>query len=332
MTGLNRKATHDSPLEMYFLTIAIFFISASSILYLQTHFSIAYSTLSSVVLLITGIYLLMQSIRIWYLRILFQTPNRSISCIEDEEWQSLVVKSDDGISIHAHAKWLDETAPLIFYLHGWSSNSSRSLNRCRDITGHHVLAMDLRGHGHAPDEPEFTAQKCAEDAAKLLDSIPRDKISSISIHGHSLGSYIAIRLQSRFEGWWRQNLRCLVLESPMTDYNLILKEYTPGKLVLLRPLIFRWMIKAWKKIHPEITLTGREDIKIPEWGRPEFPTLLIQAADDERLGMSHYELLVENMEHIKHEKHVIKGLRHSGDSIHEGRTKLMQDYLDRSLL
>jgi len=92
------------------------------------------------------------------------------------------------------------------------------------------------------------------------------------------------------------------------------------------------MIKAWKKIHPEITLTGREDIKIPEWGRPEFPTLLIQAADDERLGMSHYELLVENMEHIKHEKHVIKGLRHSGDSIHEGRTKLMQDYLDRSLL
>ncbi len=332
MTGQTRKATHESPLEKYIFAVAIFVMTMALLLYIQSPFSIAYTTLSSILLFISGIYLLLQSIRIRYLRILFQTPKRSISCIEDEEWQSLVVKNDAGVSIHAHAKWLDDTAPLIFYLHGWSSNSSRSLNRCRDITGHHVLAMDLRGHGHAPDDPEFTAQKCAEDAAKLLDSLPREKISSISIHGHSLGSYIAIRLQSRFKGWWRQKLRCLILESPMTDYNLILKEYTPGPLVLLRPLKFRWMIKAWKKIHPNIVLTGREDIKIPEWGRPEFPTLLIQADDDERLGMSHHQLLLENIDHVEHENHVIKGLRHSGDSIHKGRTRLMQDYLDRSLL
>lgn len=327
MNELTRKATYEKPLEIVFLigAAAIFF------LLIPLHY---YSSLpwifSFLFLSIISVYLFLQAIKIWYLRLLFRTPKRTISCIEDGEWET-VTADNAGVRVHAHAKWLEEKAPLIFYIHGWSSNSSRSLNRCKGITGYHILAMDLRGHGHAPDDPEFTAQKCAEDANALLNSIPRENISSISIHGHSLGSFIAIRLQSKFEGWWRNEIECLILESPMTNYNLILREYTPGALFILRPLILRWMMAAWRKIHPNLPVRSSEDIKIPGWGRPEFPTLLIQAANDERLGMKHHELLSQHLNHIEHENHVMEGLRHSGDSIHEERTILMKEYLGRLL-
>ena len=328
MNELSRKATQEKPLERVFLIAAV---AIYSLLIPLRYFSSISWIYSLFFLSLISVGLLLQATKIWYLRLLFRTPSRTISCIEDEDWET-VTADNDGVPVYAHAKWLEKKAPLIFYIHGWSSNSSRSLNRCKGITDYHVLAMDLRGHGHAPDDPEFTAQKCAEDANALLNSIPRDNISSISIHGHSLGSFIAIRLQSKFEGWWKNRLKCLILESPMTNYNLILREYTPGPLFILRPLILRWMMSAWRKIHPNLPVRSSEDIKVPGWGRPEFPTLLIQAHNDERLGMGHHELLSQHLGHIDHENHVMKGLRHSGDSIHEERTILMKQYLERLLL
>ena len=116
----------------------------------------------------------------------------------------------------------------------------------------------------------------------------------------------------------------------MTNYNLILDEYFTRRTRFLKPLLYRWMIAAWNRIHPEEEISGPEHVMIPAWGLPSVRTLVVQAADDSRLGMEHYNLLMEQLD-IEHESHVLDDLRHSGDSEHRGRTEITQKFLEETL-
>ena len=325
-----RKATPKQFSE-YFLLILSIALLAIAIATIAIKGSSAYTISISTIIVTCGLLIFIEAFRIWILRQLFKTHARQGDCISDEKWETITTERE-GVPIHAHMKWESgNEAPLVLFLHGWCSDSSKSQDRAKGMSGFHILAMDLRGHGHAPEEHEFTALKCVKDAITLLDTLPRERISNIAIYGHSLGAFIALRLSSGIEEWWRTRLKCVVLESPMTNYNLILDEYLAGPIRLIKPLILRWLKRALKKIHPKEDFSEPETIMVPGWGIPEVKTLVVQAADDSRLGEAHYNLLMEHLEN-EHEGHVLNDLRHSGDSEHRGRTKITQQFLEKSLL
>ena len=326
---VSRKATHQHAIEYVLLTLSVVSLSLS-LMFAFVKGTTSTNVLLSIVALVLALFLLTQSFRIWILRYIFRPPRRRGECISESGWETVSAERE-GVPIHAHMKWENiGSAPLILFLHGWSSDSRRSQNRSIGLEGFHILAMDLRGHGHSPDDQEFTALKCAKDAVTLLESLPKERFSNIAIYGHSLGAFIALKISSEMEGILQDRLKCVVLESPMTNYNLIFAERFNSLSRLLKPLLFHWTKNAWKKIHPE-EVVDHTGIMVPGWGIPKVRTLVVQAANDSRLGMEHYNLLIAHLEE-GFEAHVIDDLRHSGDSEHRGRTLIAKKFLEESLL
>ncbi|MGY8701340.1 MAG: alpha/beta hydrolase [Candidatus Poseidoniales archaeon] len=263
------------------------------------------------------------------LRKLCSPPKNIYPCLDESKTTSIST-SNDGVHVHGHAKWNDGRAPLLLMIHGWSSNSISSFERAQDFTDYHVVTVDLRSHGHGAKDPEFTAVKCASDTAALLDSLPQEKIKHIVIWGHSLGAFIALRLVSKYQGWWNDKVNSMILESPMTNYNLIFDELIPSFLKSFQPLLERTIWKAWYKIHPEQPINGSEDVMVPKWGMPTCRTIVLQPREDSRLGNAHYELL---MQHIGDdcESHILDDLTHSGGTVNPTRNNLIKQFLDYSL-
>jgi hypothetical protein len=230
-------------------------------------------------------------------------PINKYSCLDESETTS-VSTSNDGVHVHGHARWKDGRAPLLLMIHGWNSNSINTFERAKDFTNYHVVTVDLRGHGHGAKDPEFTAVKC-------------------------LGAFIALRLVSKYQGWWNDKVDSMILESPMTNYNLIFAESLPGFLRVFQPLMEKMIWKAWYKIHPDQPINGPEDVMLPKWGMPTCRTIVLQPKEDNRLGSAHYELL---MQHIGDgcESHILDDLTHSGSAINTTRNNLIRQFLDHS--
>ena len=96
------------------------------------------------------------------------------------------------------------------------------------------------------------------------------------------------------------------------------------------PLLKRWAVKGFNRIHPEAGGLVWSDIDIPKWGLPTVPTLLLQAANDSRLGRYHYDLLME--QDIQLHPHLIESLTHSKNKINEERDDLIRLWIDEMIL
>ncbi|MGG4497906.1 alpha/beta fold hydrolase [Brevibacillus reuszeri] len=61
---------------------------------------------------------------------------------------------------------------------------------------HHVIAVDLRGHGAslAPDEP-YTMERFAEDIALFIDELG---LPRVHLFGHSLGGYVTLAFAEKY--------------------------------------------------------------------------------------------------------------------------------------
>jgi pimeloyl-ACP methyl ester carboxylesterase len=89
--------------------------------------------------------------------------------------------------------WGDPTAPPLLALHGWLDNAA-SFDRIAPLlaASHHVIALDLPGHGHSAHAPaaarryHFVDQVgCVLNAANALG------LAQFDLLGHSLGAGIA---------------------------------------------------------------------------------------------------------------------------------------------
>ncbi|KAF2712010.1 alpha/beta-hydrolase [Pleomassaria siparia CBS 279.74] len=83
----------------------------------------------------------------------------------------------------------------ILIIHGWTADSHDwSWQISFLVETHHVIAMDLRGHGKsaAPKGVSYTPQTQAKDAAALLRHLKYEK--DIVVMGHSMGSVTASAL------------------------------------------------------------------------------------------------------------------------------------------
>jgi esterase/lipase len=262
----------------------------------------------------------------YLLKKIYAGPTTGRPALNHPDW-SIIKADNDGVEVFGQFNNLNKNAPLVVFLHGWSSATSRFLERMEIFKSHgcHTLALELRHHGMAPKTDEWTAVKIIGDLKTLLNSLDSANFSTIHFYGHSLGGFLAAGMtNSKNSGWWTSKMGTLMLESPMAAFTPIMEEKA-GRLTFLNP-IFKWMAtRALKKIHPEITNFKWEDVDVPNWAKPTCPTLLLQAANDERLGMYHYNLIIKEFTDLS--PHLIQSLSHSANSINKERDELIIEWI-----
>lgn len=97
------------------------------------------------------------------------------------------------------------SGPAVVLIHGYPFNRSMWREQVEVLKeNHHVIALDLRGHGDTEVKPSATMEEMAADVAALLD---HEKVSRATVAGLSMGGYIALAFSRMFP----LRLRALVL-------------------------------------------------------------------------------------------------------------------------
>jgi fermentation-respiration switch protein FrsA (DUF1100 family) len=130
----------------------------------------------------------------------------------DKPHKELLLKSDDGETLHA--LWIKTNNPkgLIIYFHGNTGSLKRWGKVAAQFTeyGYDVLAPDYRGYGKSTGSPNEKA--LIKDAILFYkSSLENYNEDQIIIYGRSLGSGVAVQLAAKF------NPKMLILETPFSS-------------------------------------------------------------------------------------------------------------------
>ncbi len=98
----------------------------------------------------------------------------------------------DDVGLH-YLEWGEaETGTDVLIIHGIMSMGVRwNLFACSLMDDFHVVAPDLRGHGHSARADSYQIEDYANDMEQLIDRLG---LESPAVVGHSLGGAIAMRL------------------------------------------------------------------------------------------------------------------------------------------
>ena len=89
-------------------------------------------------------------------------------------------------------EWGPSDAPLVLCLHGVGRTAELFRPLAETLPGHHVLALDLRGHGRSSWEPPWRIETHVEDVLETVGDLrPQAWI------GHSFGGRLIIELAGR---------------------------------------------------------------------------------------------------------------------------------------
>ena len=265
------------------------------------------------------------------LRMIFRGPQKRSLPFKDPLWN--IIKADNnGAEVFGFLRLQEQKSDLVVFIHGWQSSSEKFTERISLFheKGLHSLAIDMRGHGMAPSTNEWTAGKVIQDVMLLLEEVDQSMIEKIHFYGHSLGGFICLGMNNqRHTGWWKDKYGTLILESPMVAYSPIMEEMS-ARFSFMLPMIKKWAVKGFNKMHPEAGGLEWADIDIPSWGLPSCPTLLLQASNDNRLGRFHYDLLMS--QDIDVYPHLIDSLTHSKNRVNNERDELINNWIDTMIL
>ena len=301
-----------------------FTISINAILTLLLPFILPYGYFLSFIILLLIIHQIL-------LRLIFQSPSKRSLILSQQGWDILKVENLDS-NAYAFVNISEQKSDLVVFVHGWQSSSEKFFERIQIFhnEGLHTMAIDMRGHGISPDTPEWTAGKVISDVKSLLNEIDNSLIDKVHFYGHSLGGFVCLGMHhARHEGWWKDKYGTLMLESPMAAYSPILEEMS-GRLSFMLPLLKKWALQGFNKIHPEVGGIEWKDIDVPHWGLPKVPTLLLQATNDKRLGRFHYDLL--RSQEIDLQSHLIDSLGHSNNRVNSERDRLIKKWIDDMII
>ncbi|MEC7059663.1 MAG: alpha/beta fold hydrolase [Candidatus Thermoplasmatota archaeon] len=268
-------------------------------------------------------------------RRLLQGPPKSTPPLHDAEWPSQV-REGPRAPYRFHVNRRQASAPTVIAVHGWTSGVAHARNRTQALTeaGFHVILLESLGHGSSTYDGPWTAHCVLECLEDLLDGLFSGALgmspTRLLLHGHSLGAYVILRL---LHGRHGDRVEALLLESPMTRYSPIFEEILldlgwPRWLPGFRARLIRRMMKEWKAMHPNVSITDLADVDVPRWGKPKVPTFVMQADPDHRLGPVHLDALRSCMPHDLLDVWRSTTLRHSGTSIHHERDAAMMAWLE----
>ena len=274
----------------------------------------------------------------------FRAPQRRKPMLEEEGWESLVHQTLAGnINSYIHEA-TSRDLPTLIIIHGWTSAASRMIGRSKIFIerGCSVIAVDLPNHGGSDPIDKWTAERAASTVIESLNQISKSHPhlfeNGVCYYGHSMGGFIGLRISHRrdelvsnpeFLGW--------VLESPMTGYTEIFQETSKILHIpkTIQPLVLWRMMSQFNTLnHERPNISKLIETDSPNWGMTNEPTLLVQAANDERLGDTHYLRLQESHDaagtrHLLTTK-VMDDLRHSGCAFHEERDVVVGQWLDQN--
>ena len=234
----------------------------------------------------------------------FRAPTRRKEPVEDADWAVHDLNAN-GIQMRLYVRQGQESAPVLWMCHGWTAGSVRLVPRAQVFVdrGWSVVLIDLPHHGSSGSLVKWTAEQSTtiiiDCMNQLQHTLPLPFANGMYFYGHSIGSFIGLRISKRreelqstnnFDGW--------ILESPMTGYSEIFQE-TCNLLRIphpLRPWVLKKTIRHVNAINRDTPdLNDLSEADVPLWGMTTEPTLLVQAFPDERLGATHHERLIEYM-------------------------------------
>lgn len=92
----------------------------------------------------------------------------------------------------------DKSLPTVLAIHGWLDNAATFEPLFARLSGYHVVAIDLPGHGKSFHRSDFVGYSVLDFIAVIDDTIQALGVPKVAIVGHSLGGalsslYAAIR-------------------------------------------------------------------------------------------------------------------------------------------
>jgi pimeloyl-ACP methyl ester carboxylesterase len=94
--------------------------------------------------------------------------------------------------------WGDEALPPLLALHGWLDNAASFAVLAPFIKTHHVVALDLTGHGRSSWRSQDATYQIWDDLPEVMAVIDQLGWDTFDLMGHSRGAIISTLLASAF--------------------------------------------------------------------------------------------------------------------------------------
>lgn len=113
-------------------------------------------------------------------------------------YESIKLKTSDGITIDAWYSKTDSSGNCVILLHGYSTNKTNLENQAAIFKqwGYSVLLFDLRGHGKSGGNSTTFGMKETDELEKAFEFAKQKGNSKIILYGVSLGAVICIKAAS----------------------------------------------------------------------------------------------------------------------------------------
>ena len=271
----------------------------------------------------------------------FISPGNTKKPFAGENWKSKTHQFTT--KIHTMSYFDDSIRPLIIIIHGWRSGSISMLERAKKYIelGMHVIIFEMPGHGASEPISKWTAGYASTTFIDFFSSLEEqfdmNYVTNIYFHGHSIGSFVLLQFSNHIDDMkYNEKIGGFILESPMTCYSMIfnegMKRYRVPKI--LKNVYWNRLKNHFNAVNPTLKkVETLSDVDVPKWGLIKHNLLIIQAEDDDRLGMNHYETLVKAQQQSTHstkmEHHIVAGLTHSRARSNKSRDKLIKSWIEK---
>ena len=316
-------------------TIFFILLTFNIVLFLQQT-----SNKISFVLICVLLYLTYNFILETWVALTFISPGNRKPELRSEGWVSNYHNLDS--KIHTKSHFDGKIRPLVIIVHGWRSGAVSMLGRAKNYLemGFHVIIFELPGHGLSEPVSKWTAGHASTTFNQFYDDISSvydmNLVSQIYFHGHSMGGFVLLRFCKINSDKGKYPVAGYILESPMTCYSQIFKESMAALSIpkFAKKIFWNRLSSHFNFINPKIpNVKNIDEVDVPKWGFIDNNCLVVQAKNDDRLGLEHYHKLVESQSKYHgnlFEHHLIDDLTHAGARDNSNRDEIIRNWYEKT--